>query len=306
MSHSAFIAAQAAALRRADVPARARTVDVPSLAGSAQVLVAGRGPPVVLLNGIGTPAAMWAPLMARLEGFTLFAVDLPGYGLTDTTEDFADDLRANAVRFLLEVLDGLGLDRPAVLGNSLGSLWAMWFAIEHPDRVAALVHVGCPAVTLGTSAPLPMRLLSVRGLGRAMMRLRPPSPAQVAELSRMVREDPLPGEIADLLVVTEQMEGFEAMFLATLHRLLRLRGARQDYAMTAAQLARVPHPSLLVIGADDPMGARDVGEEAVAVMADAELHVVDGGHAPWLHHADQIAPPVMAFLRRIEPGPPIA
>ncbi len=52
--------------------------------GRAQVLVSGEGSPVILVNGIGTPAAMWAPLMAKLPGLRLYAVDLPGFGLTDT------------------------------------------------------------------------------------------------------------------------------------------------------------------------------------------------------------------------------
>ena len=38
--------------------------------------------------------------------------------------------------------------------------------------------------------------------------------------------------------------------------------------------------------------------EGFPVQRGAELHVVDGGHAPWLHHADQIAPLATAFLSR--------
>ncbi len=251
-----------------------------------------------MLNGIGTPAAMWAPLMAHLDGYTLFAVDLPAYGLTDTTAALTDDLRSNAVGFLDDVLDGLGLDRPAFVANSLGSLWAMWFAIDRPARVSALVHVGCPAIVLDTSAPLPMRLLSTRLLGPLMMKLQPPSPRQVKQLSKLVNEYPLPPEIADLLLATEQLPAFEATFLATLHSLLRLRGARPHMALTSHQLAQVNQPTLLIFAANDPMGAAPVGEQLAEALPDAELHIVDGGHAPWVHHADQIAPLITAFLRR--------
>lgn len=54
----------------------------------------------MLLNGIGVPAAMVAPLMARMDGFIRYAIDLPGSGLSDTVSGFAGDLRGNAVRFL--------------------------------------------------------------------------------------------------------------------------------------------------------------------------------------------------------------
>lgn len=298
MPTRSFIDSQAAVLNRYSIEAERLFVDTAVIKGRAHVLVKGQGPPIVLANGIGTPAAMWAPLMAQLDGFTLYAVDLPGYGLTDTTPNLTDDFRSTAVRFLDEVLDGLGLDRPAVVANSLGSLWATWFALDRPTRVAALVHVGCPAIVLDTSAPLPMRLLSVRPLGRLLMKVQPPSPRQVEQLSKMVKEYPLPPEIADLVLSTEQQPSFETTFLATLHKLVRLRGARPEMALTADQLALVEQPSLLILGADDPMGAAPVGARIVDALPDAELHIVDGGHAPWLHHADQIGPLVSTFLHR--------
>ncbi len=296
MPRQAFIDAQTAALSRFGVDAEEVFVDASTVDGRAHVIVAGHGPPVVMVAGIGTPAAMWAPLMARLDGFTLYAVDLPAYGLTDGTTGLTSDFRSAAVRFLDEVLDGLGLTRPAFVANSLGSLWAMWCATDRPDRVDTLVHIGCPAIVLDTSAPLPMRLLSARPLGRSMMRLRPPSPQQVTQLSKMVNEHPLPPEIADLLLATEQLPGFEDTFLATLHTLIRLRGARPRMALTSDQLARIDQPSLLILGTNDPMGAAPVGERVVEALPDATLHLVDGGHTPWVHHADQIAPLVTTFL----------
>lgn len=298
MREQEFIAAQTAALAVHGVKARQCFVDTPVVEGRTQVLVAGSGPPVVLLNGIGTPAAMFAPLMARLERFTLYAVDLPGFGLTDTKAGLADDLRATAVAFLDQVLEALGLDQPAILANSLGSLWASWLALEQPSRVRALVHVGCPAIILDTAAPLPMRLLSVPLLGRLMMRLLPPSESQVEQLSKMVREYPLPPETADLLLATERLPACEESFLAMLNALLRLRGPRPEMVLTGDQLARIDAPTLLIFARNDPMGAERAGRRVAEAMPDAELHIVDGGHAPWIHHADQIAPLIAEFLGR--------
>jgi pimeloyl-ACP methyl ester carboxylesterase len=296
-----FSKAQAAVLDRYAIKAEEVWIKAPIVGGQAHILVTGEGPPVVMLNGIGTPAAMWAPLMTRLDGVRLYAVDLPGYGLTDISPNFADDLSANAVRFLTEVLDGLGLDRPVVVANSLGSLWACRLAIDEPGRVAALVHVGCPAIVFDTSAPLPMRLLSIRPLGRVMMKLRPPSEHQVEQLARLVHEHPLPPEIAQLIVATERLDHFEDTFLAMLYRLVRLRGNRPELALTADQLAGIQAPTLLVFADHDPMGAAPIGRRMADTLVDAELHIVEGGHAPWLHHAEQIAPLLTAFLQRVSP-----
>ena len=298
MRDADFADAQAKVLDRYGVVAEERWVDAPTVDGEAHVLVAGEGPPVVLLNGIGVPAAMLAPLMAQVEGFTQYAIDLPAYGLTDSTDSFADDIRSNAPRFLGEVFDGLGLERPIVVANSMGSLWASWLALDEPGRVSGLAHVGCPAIVLDTSAPLPMRLLSARPLGRLMSRLQPPSTRQVEQLAKMVHEHPLPPEIGALLLATERLDHFETTFLATLNRLVRLRGNRPELALTAEQLASIDLPTLLVFARDDPMGGPAVGERVAEALPDAELHIVDGGHAPWVHHGDQIAPLVNAFLQR--------
>jgi pimeloyl-ACP methyl ester carboxylesterase len=304
MLNQDFSQAQAAVLDRYGIACKEQWVETPVVDGRAHVLVTGQGPPVVLVNGIGVPAAMWAPLMAGLNGVTQYAVDLPAYGLTDTTPRFTHDLRANAVRFLVEVLDGLGLERPIIIANSLGSLLATWLTIDQPDRVAALAHIGCPAIVFDTSAPLPMRLLSVRPLGRLMMKLQPPSERQVEQLAKMVHEHPLQPEIAELILATERLDHFDHTFLATLHRLIRLRGNRAEMALTADQLVRIKTPTLLVFARDDPMGAAPIGQRMANTMTNAELHITDGGHAPWLHHADQITPPLTAFLQRLSTQTP--
>jgi len=296
-----FSKAQAAVLDRYAIKAEEVWIKAPIVGGQAHILVTGEGPPVVMLNGIGTPAAMWAPLMTRLDGVRQYAVDLPGYGLTDISPNFAGDLPANAVRFVTEVLDGLGLNRPVVVANSLGSLWASRLAIDQPDRIAALVHLGCPAIVFETSAPLPMRLLSVRPLGRVMMKLQPPSERQVEQLAKLVHEHPLPPEIAQLILATERLKHFQDTFLAMLNRLVRLRGNRPELALTADQLGRIQAPTLLVFADHDPMGAAPIGRRMAGAMVDAELHIVEGGHAPWLHHAEQIAPLLTAFLQRVSP-----
>ena len=134
-----------------------------------------------------------------------------------------------------------------------------------------------------------------------MMKLQPPSERQVGQLAKMVNEHPLPPEIARLILTTERLSHFDDTFLAMLNRLLRLRGNRPDLALTADHLARIQAPTLLVFANDDPMGSTPIGQRMADAMADAELHIVDGGHAPWLHQADQIAPLLTSFLQRISP-----
>lgn len=295
MDSESFRDAQSRFLERHRLVAESRCVPVACIDGQAHVLIAGDGPPVVLLNGIGTPAAMWAPLMTRLHGLALHGIDLPGYGLTDVPTGPPIDIRQFAVQYLEQTLDALGLDSAAFITNSLGALWASWLALARPQRVTRLVAIGCPALALGTSAPLPMRLLATP-LGRLMTRLQPPSPAQVEQLARMVGQHPMEEDLVDLLVETERLPGGREMLLDTLRALIRLRGARPERVLSEAQIAEITAPTQLIWGADDPFGNVAVGQRMAAIMPDAEFHVIDGGHAPWLTDPDRAAALVNAFL----------
>lgn len=297
-----FLEAQRRMLSRYGVEAESRFIDVPSVDGRAHLLEVGEGAEVVVLNGMGTPAAMWAPLLAELDGLRLLAVDLPGYGLTDTGQRFADDLRDNAVAFLEDTLDALGLSRPAFLANSLGSLWTIWLTLDRPARVGPTVHVGCPGAAPDTVPPLPLRLQAVPVLGRLMVRLVPPSEEQVEGLAKMVREHPLPPELVDLLVATERLPGFIDTLLSTLRAMLRLRGYRPGIELTEDDLSRVGQPSLLVWGERDPFGPVEAGRAMTAALPDARFHRVEGGHAPWLDDARGIGEIAGPFLRQAAAG----
>lgn len=282
----AFKAAQDRLLQRTGVRAESRFFEASVVAGRVHVLVSGDGPPVVMVPGFGDPAAMWAPLMAELDGFTLYAVDRPCFGLTGPARHTTTTLRSLAVTFLEQVLDGLRLERPAFVANSIGSLWSIWLAIDRPDRVAAMTHVGCPAFILGTSAPLPMRLLSVRPLGRLLMKMAPPSPRQVDRFAAMVGADlsQLP-ELRDLLVAMQRLPGVQAAMRELLHAVVRVWGARPEVVLTAEQLAQIAQPVQLIWGERDPFGAPDVGQCAARLIPEAVFHLIpEAGHVPWVAH----------------------
>ena len=293
-----FLRAQQQVLSRYEVEAESQFIPVPTINGQAHVLTGGDGTPVLFVNGIGNPAAMWAPLLAKLSGVKWYAVDMPAFGLTDTTHDFATQLRSNAVRFLGDVLDGLSLQSASTIANSLGSLWTSWLALDQPSRVKSIVHLGCPAIVLDTSAPLQMRLLSNRFLGRLLTRIQPPSEKQVEELAKIVNEHPLVPEVADLILTTEKLPDFRDTLLSMLNALLNLRGSRPDMRLTADQLRQIPQPTLTIWGDNDPFGSVDVAQRMVDLMPAATLNVVNAGHAPWLTKSEEIGPLVSAFLYR--------
>jgi len=111
--------------------------------------------PLIFVHGGGCFAAIWAPLLVRLSRRPLFAVDRPGFGLTDPIDQRPGTLRRNAVAFLEGLLDALQIERGVLVANSMGSLWTFWLALDRPSRVERVVHIGCPAMLLDTGAPFP-------------------------------------------------------------------------------------------------------------------------------------------------------
>jgi pimeloyl-ACP methyl ester carboxylesterase len=83
------------------------------------------------------------PLFAAV-GYRVIAPDLPGHGLSDP---LADPTIEGFAAILAPLLDGLGVDRAALVGQHGGALVAARMAADNPERVAALVMDNAPLYT---------------------------------------------------------------------------------------------------------------------------------------------------------------
>ena len=89
------------------------------------------GPPLVLLHGVGDNAFDWRWVMPALAStHRVYAPDLPGSG--GSAKPLTDYSPAFFTRFVAAFLDALGLDRAAVIGNSLGGLVGLRLALAEP------------------------------------------------------------------------------------------------------------------------------------------------------------------------------
>ncbi|MDI3387653.1 alpha/beta hydrolase [Streptomyces sp. B-S-A8] len=99
--------------------------------------------PVVLLHGSGPGATGWSNFSGNIgaiadAGFHVVAPDMPGWG--DSDAQATADMDHDAT--LVEYLDALGLDKAALVGNSMGAHTAVRFATLHPERITHLVTMG--------------------------------------------------------------------------------------------------------------------------------------------------------------------
>ena len=296
----AFRQAEELYLRSLGIETVERVTQLKGLGISGRYLEAGDGPPLVLLHGGGGLGAGWAPLMVHLSGFRLIAPDRPGFGLTEFVDYRSEDLRSHAVQFLRDLLDAAEVEQAAVVANSMGALWTLWFAEQYPSRVSRLVLQGTPALILDTSAPAGMHLLGVPGLNRLLMRLEPPSSKQVHRLWQRMGHDPrtvCTAEMAELTIRLEQLPDYKAAWLTLLQNVLPYGRLNRRLSFTEASLREVTHPVLYIWGSNDPFGSLDVARRAQAATPDSELELIGVGHLPWLDEPEACGRATREFLK---------
>jgi pimeloyl-ACP methyl ester carboxylesterase len=131
----------------APVPASAFSVRVrPSSGPSFDVAYErrGGGDPIVLLHGIGHHWQAWEPVLTALAAsHDVIALDLPGFGASPALPDAHGCGIDAVVPLLAETLRALGLNRPHLVGNSLGGLLALLLGRHgHARSVTALSPAG--------------------------------------------------------------------------------------------------------------------------------------------------------------------
>ncbi|MFK8023105.1 MAG: alpha/beta fold hydrolase [Ilumatobacter sp.] len=100
----------------------------------------GDGTPVVLVHGITESSVSWDPVIPRLtSGRRVVSVDLRGHGRSGTAQDYGFEALAGDVT---AVIDHLGLERPHIVGHSLGGVVVSVLGCTHD--VASVVNVDQP------------------------------------------------------------------------------------------------------------------------------------------------------------------
>lgn len=146
-----------------DTPATDTFVQVPG--GQLKVVVEGEGPPILLVHSAIVDLRSWDDLVPHLvaAGYRVIRYDTRGYG-ESTTEDVEFSNRDD----LIAVLDAVGADRAALVGNSRGAIIALDTVVQYPDRFVACAWVGGGISGYGMDAePTPEELELFEAYDRA-------------------------------------------------------------------------------------------------------------------------------------------
>jgi pimeloyl-ACP methyl ester carboxylesterase len=244
-------------------------------------LTAGTGPPLVLLHGAGDNALDWRWVMPTLAAtHRVYAPDLPGS--PDSARPAVDYSPAFFERFVAGFLDALGIERAAVVGNSLGGLVALRLALSEPARVTALVLVD--SAGLGRAVNPAFTSVNIPGLGEAAMPLwRTPVGAYQRARGRtaLLFAHPPGGVPSEWLAEQCRLAlspGYLEAHLAVLRAQVGLAGQRE---VLLDRLPSLKIPTLVVWGARDRVFPESQAREAVARLREGSLALIpDCGHMP--------------------------
>lgn len=261
----------------ARVPPAGRFVEVPG--ARLHLVERGSGPPLLMVHGLaGQLGHFTYALVDRLATrFRVIAVDRPGSGYSLRARDTAASLGAQADA-LAALIDALGLERPLVVGHSLGGAVALALAQRHPAKVGALALLA-PLAHAPRALP-PMfngLLLQHHGLRRAL------AWTLALPLLMLVRERRLRSVFApDAVPVDYGTRGGGLLVLRPDH----FAAASADLAATPADLpalaagfAAMRLPVTILYGRGDRvLDPREQGEALAAALPGARLTLIDGGH----------------------------
>ncbi len=251
---------------------------------------AGDGRPIVLLHGLSATRRNVVQGSRHLikRGYRLIAYDARGHGTSSPAESYE---YSELVSDLEAVLAHLELERAALVGSSMGAATAMAFALEHPDRVPALVQI-TPAYT---------------GYART-------ADVAMETWERLASELEAGG--VDAFVEVAQPDGIPERWRKVAREATRQRMERHEHAEAVAQalrqvprsiawkgleaLAQLDVPVLIVGSRDeaDSLHPLGVAQEYERKLPRGELVVEDKGKSPLAWQGARLSHAIGDFLER--------
>lgn len=245
--------------------------------------------PLLCMHGFGGDKETWLLLAAALgRAVPLHAIDLPGHG--DSTMPDEPVTIACHARAAVAALDRLGIERAVVCGNSMGGGVALRLAVDHPERVAALVLIS----SVGSDIHHHAAVAAWRTGKNPLI----PEEHEVDDFiaAALDESNKIPLSIIRYVATTRARAA---------HRLRRLFDeftGHHGAAGIPADLSPVRAPALVIHGERDQLVDRAAAEILHRRLPRAELHhLARVGHAPQLEAPRRTANLVRDFLHRIAP-----
>ena len=253
---------------------------------------AGSGHPIIMTHGTGPGATGWSNFNPNLgplsKKFRVILLDQPGWGGSDPHDPSKEPRPVTNARAIKLLMDELGLEKAALIGNSMGGGATLQFAIDYPERMSHLITMGSGAPGVNIIQPLGP-LEGIRIIRETYMN---PTPENFKRLvSIMVYDDSFVGE--------ELIQQRSKAALANQTHLDNWLKPGVMVPLDMAKLTQTKAPSLIFHGRDDRVVPLEGSLRLVSAIPDSRLVVFNHcGHWAQVEHAADFNWMVEEFITR--------
>ena len=257
--------------------------------------VKGEGKPLLLIHGYGAGIWVWEKQIEALsQSYRVYALDLIGHGYSDRPNiSYTPEVY---IRFLKDFMDGVGIEKATLIGNSMGGGMAWAMAIRYPERVDRLVLINCvpPDVLQQVKNESFRTLVAIKDI--------PILPYLViAGRSKNSIRWVLLECVSNIKLITPEV-------LNRQYQLSKIKGTTwvlystfkhaEEALKLKDQISLIRQPTLFIWGDRDLIFPPEVGESLHQVIKGSKfLKVEKSGHIPMWETPDKVNPAILDFLK---------
>ncbi len=257
--------------------------------------VKGEGDPVILLHGFGAAVWVWEKQIEVLSRhYRVYALDLLGHGFSDRPK--IPYTLQTYVRFLREFMDGAGIQKATLIGNSMGGGLAWAMAALSPERVDRLILINSmppdvldqvrndsfrTLVAIKDIPLLPYLVTACRTRGSVRWLLQ----ESVSDLKLITPE------VIDRQYRISRIKGTTWVLYST------FKNAGRVKKLTRGYLSSIACPTLLIWGERDLIFPPPVAESLHQAIPGSRLRMIEkAGHLPMWETPDEVNEVILDFL----------
>jgi pimeloyl-ACP methyl ester carboxylesterase len=255
----------------------------------------GEGKPLLLIHGYGAGMWVWEKQIEILsQTYRVYALDMIGHGFSDRPK--IDYTPETYIHFLKDFMDGVGIERATLIGNSMGGgiAWAM--TILFPERVDRLILINSvPPDVLGQVRNDSFRkLVAIKNIPLLPYLL-------IAGRSKHSVKRVLQECVYDIRLITPEVlnRQYKLSKIKESTRVLYSTFKNAGRALKFKdQLCHIHHPTLVLWGDRDLIFLTSVGKWLHQMISSSKIQLIErSGHIPMWETPEQVNQAILFFLK---------